>query len=218
MQIPAAVILALALSLDSLAVGLVYGGRGIRLPGTGLALTGAVSAAALGLAMFLGEMAGGLMGAVWSRRLGAVLLVSVGLYVLWQARRSPAGDRSRRSSRGTGREGSVLHFTWRFRTLRLMVTILREPGAADLDKSGSISSPEALLLGAALAADSFAAGIGAGLAGFSPTLLPLLAGGSTWLSLFVGSRLAPRLPWRGSARWEWLHGLVLVALGLTRLW
>ncbi|MFO7172365.1 MAG: hypothetical protein DIU70_005260 [Bacillota bacterium] len=222
MQLPALVALALALSLDSLAVGLVYGGRRIRLPALGLLLAGGVSAAALALAMAAGALAGTGLGALWSRRLGAVFLMGAGGYALWQARHSARGGQNSRPApppaAGGGEEGAVWRFTWRTRTLRLAVTVLREPAAADLDASGNISPPEAILLGLALAADSFAAGIGAGLAGFSPTLLPALAGLSTAGSLYLGSRLAARLPGRRDGRWEWIHGLVLLALGLIRLW
>lgn len=216
----AAAMLAMALSVDSLAVGLVYGARGIRLPARGLLIVSLTSAAVLAAAMLAGEAAAVGLGARWARGAGAALLVAVGAWAAWQAWRPAAAwpgapGTPAASAPAGGAPVPLLH--WRIPSLRLVVTILREPAAADVDRSGSISGGEALLLGLALAADSLGAGLGAGMAGFSPLRLPLLVGLAGWLSLHAGSRLAARLPLGRHGRWGVLHGLVLVALGLTRL-
>ena len=56
----------------------------------------------------------------------------------------------------------------------IVIQILRTPQMADVDRSGIISASEALLLGIALSLDSFGAGLGAAMIGFSPLLTALV--------------------------------------------
>ncbi len=213
----ASAVLALALSVDSLTVGLVYGARGIRLPARGLLVVCLVSAAVLGAAMFVGQAAALTLGGIWAQRLGAGLLMAVGAWVTWQAWRSAGVARPDLHPPAEPASDPVPVLTWRVPALRLVITILREPVAADMDRSGSINTGEAVLLGLALATDSVGAGLGAGMAGFSPLRLPLLVGLAGWGSLYAGCQLAALLPRRLQGRWSVLHGLVLLALGVTRL-
>lgn len=205
--------------MDSLTVGLVYGARGIRLPARGLLVVSLTSAAVLGGAMLAGQAAAASLGAAWAQRVGAATLMAVGAWVSWQAWHSTGGAPAAAGGMAAAPppDAPTPVLIWRVPYLRLVITILREPAAADVDRSGSINAGEALLLGLALAADSLGAGLGAGMAGFSPVWLPLLGGLGGWASLYAGSRLAARLPLRLHGRWGLLHGLVLVALGVTRL-
>lgn len=213
--------LALALSLDSLAVGLLYGMRGIRLSLPGSAVVCLTSAVVLAAAAITGQALARSMDTTWAQRIGALVLVLVGIWAVAQAWRTthPAGPASVSLAPERPRDGQQqkLVLTWRLPALRLVIQILREPAAADLDRSGSISSGEAVLLGLALAADSLAAGLGAGLTGFHPLPLAIMVGGAGWLSLLTATRLAASLPWRPRGRWALVHGLALVALGLYRL-
>lgn len=103
-------------------------------------------------------------------------------------------------------------------SLAVVPGLLDEPARADLDSSGTLTPGEALLLGLALAVDALAVGFGAGLAGLSATLTPLVA--SATQTVFVGlgvcigrrvkeSVLAPGL--------EKAPGGILILLGLMRL-
>ncbi|GAA3320682.1 hypothetical protein GCM10020331_032680 [Ectobacillus funiculus] len=97
---------------------------------------------------------------------GAVL-IGIGAWVLYQFF----------SSRQKKEEPPVEETTvWNLeiRSLGIVIQILRKPTMADFDKSGIISGIEALMLGLALSLDSFGAGIGASLLGFSPVLLAIL--------------------------------------------
>ena len=58
-------------------------------------------------------------------------------------------------------------FQWEIARFGIIIQILKEPRRADLDRSGMISSKEALWLGLALSLDSCGAGIGMALMGYS---------------------------------------------------
>jgi putative sporulation protein YtaF len=70
-----------------------------------------------------------------------------------------------------------------------VIQILRTPTIADVDKSGNISVSEAMLLGLALSLDSFGAGIGAALIGFSPLLTASVIAVASGTFIAVGLRI-----------------------------
>lgn len=199
-------LLALALSLDSLSVGLLYGLRSIRISVAPILVVGLISGGLVGTTMWLGGLLGAALSPGPAQRLGGAILVGVGAWIVYQSLRPhiPPGE-----------SGAVL--TIRLRPLGLVIQILREPAAADTDRSGSISAAEAGFLGLALALDSVGAGFGAALAGFDPLKLPVLVALACSGCLWAGSRLGRLIPIRLDGRWSSAHGLFLMALGLYRM-
>lgn len=217
-------LLALALSLDSLTVGLLYGARGIKLPWAAMAVVSGASGLLLAGAMSGGQALSAVLPAGVAQRLGALLLVGVGLWITYQTWRSHGRPGAAAPAPVPGLSepsptpGGPLK-VWRLRlgSIGVVIEILREPGAADIDHSGHISLTEACFLGIALALDSVAAGLGAAMAGFSPLGLPLAAAGGSLGLMFLGSRAARLLPFKLEGPWSMLHGVALVALGLYRM-
>lgn len=205
-------LLALALSLDSLMVGLLYGLRGIRLSWGAMGIVAGATGLLLMLSMAAGRFIATTLPPVVAGRLGAALLVGVGIWITYQTLRT-----HRRDAPPPAPE--PLHKVWRVKlgSVGILIEILREPGAADLDHSGHITPMEAVFLGVALALDSTAAGLGAAMAGFSPLGLPMAATAATLGLLYAGSRWARVLPIRLEGRWAAIHGVVLLVVGLYRM-
>lgn len=89
--------------------------------------------------------------------------------------------------------------------------------AADTDHSKSISAGEAVVLSAALSADSLITGIGAG---FGKIALPILSAGvfaASMLSLAAGQRLGRKLVSTFKINLGWLCGAVLIVLAFLNL-
>lgn len=86
MELGAAVVMALALSLDGLSAGLAYGWRRILVPWYSLLGMGLVSGAVVGMALALGGGAADLLPVWLAPRLGGLILVAVGVWVLLQQR------------------------------------------------------------------------------------------------------------------------------------
>lgn len=203
--------LALAVSLDGLGAGMGYGLRRTRLDWRDLGVIGLVAGltafASTGAGQLAGHLLGRGLGLVFSRELGAALLFALGLVSIGNAWRETDEEPPHR-----------LLWSVHLRTLGLVVEVARRPDRADLDRSGSISPAEAVILGLALALDSGAVGFGAGLAGFSawevaaavaPINVALL-----WFGTWLGRRLA------GERGRSWLSvspGLILMALAVWRL-
>jgi putative sporulation protein YtaF len=213
-------LLAVAVSVDGFGAGLGYGLRRTRLDGRNMALIGLVAGATVLVTTAAGHLLCHQVGAL-ARQLGAALLLALALVSLGNGlRERGAGE----ESGGPGEAGDApsggRNTLWslQLRTWGLVVEVARQPGRADLDRSGSISLPEALILGLALSLDSGAVGFGAGLAGFSPWAVAAAVGpvnvALLWLGTWAGRRLA-----RERAR-GWLAlspGFILLILGLMRL-
>lgn len=77
-------LLALALSLDSFTVGLLYGARGIRLSWSAMLVVSLATGMLLAAAMGGGRLVATVLAPHMAQRLGAVLLTGVGCWVTYQ--------------------------------------------------------------------------------------------------------------------------------------
>ncbi len=173
LTLAAVLALAVALSLDSLGVGVAYGLRRIRLPWSLYLVVALCTGALMGLSMTLGRHLSGYLAPVIAHRVGGAILVGVGVWQLYQGWQ---GYRRRLATPGndeTSEPRQVLKLD--FQALGLVVQILVEPVAADVDHSGEIDPRESVALGVALGLDSLGAGLGAGMAGYGLAAIPAVA-------------------------------------------
>lgn len=225
-------VLALAVSLDGFGVGVTYGLRGIRLPVISVAIIAICSGMVIGLSMLAGGWLSAYLPAAAARVIGAAILIAIGMWALWQLRRSrrgrdglqhaDAGDCTAddRGGREDVRESSGPHAVLyiELKRLGLVIQILRTPQAADVDRSGTISASEAVLLGVALSLDALGAGIGAAMVGFPPLLTAVLIAAASGGFLLAGMRFGLRFAgWTGMRAVSVLPGLILIVMGITRL-
>lgn len=213
MTFASGVVLAVALSLDSLGVGVAYGLRRIRAPWSLYLIVTLCAGGLMALSMGLGRQLSAYLDPGLARRAGGCILIAVGLWQLYQGRqgfrRGPAGPGRAPVPRPVLRLGLP--------PLGLVAQILVEPAAADVDLSGHIDVPESMVLGLALGLDSLAAGLGLAMSGVSLALVPLVA-----LSCAASVRIglaAAGLPIMDSLvrRAFALPGVLLVFLGVLRL-
>lgn len=206
-----AALLTVALSIDSLGVGIAYGARTIRLPMGALAAVGLSTAALMGSSMALGNALSPFLTPRGAARLGGALLVAIGCWQILHVQdwRQPM-ERYEDSTPGR----PLLH--WPIPLLGAIVQVLGYPPSADANRSGSIDGGESLLLGAALGLDAFAAGFGAAMAGFPFWLVPAVgavSAGFIFCGWWIGARSSARWLGQGASR---APGLLLVAIGLLR--
>jgi putative sporulation protein YtaF len=137
------ILIGIASNLDNAGVGIAYGVRGIRISKSANVMIAAIS--------FLMTLLSGVAGA-WismyistfaSHLIGAIVIVSVGIYVLYQPFRTLKKKEAQT-------------------TENVIQRILRQPEEADFDQSKTISFRESLLLGSALGINAMAGGFDAG--------------------------------------------------------
>ncbi len=214
MELLSYILFALALNLDSFGAGMAYGARQIRVPLLSLLIISLVSMAAIVISMLGGQVFLSFIPAVLAHRLGGILLMIIGLWVLYQTRRS--GQAAAAASQEQNSDPKVIKI--HIRPLGLIVQILREPARADLDSSGVISPGEALVLGVALAMDALGAGFAVSMLGFSIGLTSLVVGLGHFFLTYLGLQAGRSISNCGKGRHlAILPGFILIALGMFKM-
>jgi putative sporulation protein YtaF len=143
------ILFALSLSLDSLAVGISYGLKKIKISRLPLFILLFMTSIAFSLTWFLGDYISSILSEQTVAIISSVLLILLGSSFLLQALLDlfmPPNEEKE----------STRQIYIRF--LNLVINIKREACKSDMDHSGTIDIKEALYLGTALSIDAFAVG------------------------------------------------------------
>ncbi|MCD1258952.1 MntP/YtaF family protein [Paenibacillus athensensis] len=225
-------ILAFAVSLDGFGVGVMYGLRKIRIPLLSVGIISLWSGIIIYVSMQIGVLMAAFLSPEAARRVGAAILIGIGVWALYQMRQQKQGDSAeaegpvalaaeveaaaREAAAAAQRVKEIVNIE--LKRFGLVIQILRTPSMADVDRSGNISASEATLLGLALSMDAFGAGIGAALIGYEPVLtasvIALASGTFIATGLRVGLRFAEK-SWM--KKLSILPGCVLILMGLMKM-
>jgi len=217
MELLALLMFALALNMDSFAAGVAYGVRNIKLPISSLAIISLMSTAAITLSMLSGHALAGYFSPTFAHRSGGVILMLIGLWVLIQSYPEIRQEKRGITPREVNEPSTV--FQVHIPSLGLVIQILREPSRADLDRSGTISAREAVLLGMALALDAFVAGFAASMMGFEILPTALMVGIGHFVLTYLGLQAGMGAVSSGlSQKISILPGFILIALGLMKIY
>ncbi|MDH6234975.1 putative sporulation protein YtaF [Mesorhizobium soli] len=193
--------LAIASSIDNLAVGLSYGVRGIRI-GLGANLIIAVICFVLSEAGILfGEWIGAVLPGDLPDIVGAVLLFLIGVRILLLVL---PREKAARSATSRGIAG------WFSRVLAV--------------ENGRIGLVEALVLGVALSANALANAVGAGLLHMPSFAIALSASIGSLLTISLGVALGLRAMHVSIGRFDLgrfgtlISGMILVGLAIGQIW
>jgi putative sporulation protein YtaF len=137
------ILIGIASNLDNAGVGIAYGVRGIRISNSANFMIAAISLLMTLLSGVAGAWLSMYISPLVSHLIGAFVIVSVGIYVLYQPFRKLKKTESQINE-------------------NLIQRILRQPEEADLDHSKTISFRESLILGSALGINALAGGFDAG--------------------------------------------------------
>lgn len=235
------VMLACAVSLDGFGVGVTYGLRKIRIPVLSILIIACCSGLVIGISMIAGQWLSGYLSPKAGQFIGAFILIGIGLFAIIQFVRRTSEETEQKQANGQqqvkdgpGADGDVqdsspaideqqtlsptMVMIVELKRLGIVIHILRKPQAADIDRSGTISASEALLLGCALSLDAFGAGLGAALLGFSPLWTSLLIAAASGSFLMIGLRVGFRFATSERMRaLSLLPGLILVLMGILKL-
>lgn len=215
----AALIIALALSLDGFGVGMSYGWKRIKIPFASMSIIGFCTAFAMGISMYFGHILAPKLTLISPRVLGSGILIAIGCFQLLQAIKGRAA---------VGKAVPVIAqvspdadsyqtlMTIKLNVFGLVIQVLKTPDAADLDGSGTISPKESILLGIALALDTFAAGMAATMTGISFYVIGLVAVVQI-LMIWAGQELTGKLPSAVLAKTKFLPGALLVVIGSLKI-
>lgn len=205
-------ILALAISLDGFAAGITYGLKGIRIDLLSIIIISIASGVMVLFSMVCGTWLTLLFPGLWATKIGGLLLVLIGCWLLYQSTREVESTEEVVSN--WPRE----IFTFEINSLGLIINILQEPVRADLDYSGTISKKEAVILGTALALDAFGAGLGAAMAGYNILVTAVFVISFKFVLLKAGVYLGTHATANYSnTKLKITPGFILIILGLLKL-
>ncbi|WP_050616020.1 sporulation membrane protein YtaF [Bacillus testis] len=203
-------LLAVAVSLDSFSVGFTYGLRKMKIPLGSILIIAAMSATTFLLSMLIGGVLSHFLSPSFAARFGGCILIAMGIWISFQT------FRSRNHEKEEVAEDKVIA-SFEVKAFGIAINILKKPMAADIDRSGTIVGMEAIFLGLALSFDSFGAGVGAAMLGYSPFLLAVFVGimGATLLKMGMvfGHKLSYQL-WIN--RLSLLPGILLILIGILK--
>ncbi|MFC7371355.1 sporulation membrane protein YtaF [Fictibacillus iocasae] len=203
-------LLGLAVSLDSFGAGLTYGMKEIKIPFRSIFIISCCSAATLFASMAVGHGIERFFSPHAGELLGGILLIVIGIFFLWQVLFK------KEEKTLVNETKDVLHLE--IKSIGLVIKIFKKPVMADLDRSGSITGLEAVLLGIALSLDAFGAGIGAALIDMPPLMTASVCAVMSCLFLWsgmIGGMLMSKYSW--VQKLSLLPGLLLIILGLMKL-
>ncbi len=194
------ILLTIAVSTDSFAASVGMGTAGIKIPLRSELIISFIGTLFLSLSVAFADFFGRLIPENVCEIISFILLISLGVFNLFQGffKKLFAGRR-RPSSEKAGPAEMFFDGT-----------------AADTDNSKSISPREAVVLSAALSADSLITGVGAGLEQLALPILSAGVFGASMLSLAAGQRLGRKLVSTFKINLGWLCGAVLILLAFLK--
>lgn len=196
-------LLAAALSIDGFGVGLAYGIKKIKVELLPVFLIAACAAPAMTATVLAGQLAAGFIPGYLAGIISGVILILIGLWQLIEGLKKY--------------KDSPVLLSINLKFFGLVLKVIREPNSADMDKSGEIDFREALLLGIAVNLDAMAAGFGAGIAGYTMLLIPIVATAlllALLLGLLIGRKYAKN--YLGKAGYI-MPGIILMCLGIVNM-
>ncbi|MDR5659466.1 sporulation membrane protein YtaF [Serpentinicella sp. ANB-PHB4] len=206
------ILIAIAISIDSLSVGVAYGVKKIKVPILSLIILDFLSVSFLALGFFAGNMLLKFVPEIWTQIIGACILFTMGSYLLiqgWLNYKYPPHKVSQ----------STPIAMISIDSLGIGINVLRDPSRADLDISGIIDTKEAVFLGIALAIDSLAVGVAVALTSLPIIIFTLtLVGIINIIFLLSGIHLGKKfIADKFKEKTAFIPGCILILLAIIRL-
>lgn len=177
MSIIEIIVLSMALGIDAFTIGISCGFGGIKVSALARGIIFAVSSAVTCSAVVFGRLLRGIVPDIAVKITGAVLLAALGIYTIYSVLCERKDHKEYK-----GKDG-----------VKSAARILSDPERCDADLSKTIEPYEALSVGLAISADSFAAGISAALNIQGMILFPLFCMVFQTAFLYIGEKSAVKI-------------------------
>ena len=200
--------LVLALSLDTFTAGVALGTQKITVPFRSVLAISLTCSASLWLAISLGGWIGNWISPRTGAVIGCIILVMMGSVRLFDG---VIKELLRRCCEN--KEGMVFYR----KNLTIFLQVCVDSAQADVNRSQSLSVPEAISLAVALSVDGLAAGVGAGILDVSHWLIFLIAMLINLFAVHLGCRTGIRFSRKHEQDISWVAGALLIVLGLIKL-
>lgn len=201
-----ALLLAFAISIDTLIACFGYGVSKIKIPFFSAIFITLINTLVLGLSILFGFLLKGAISLTFAKWLSFGLLLSVGIFKLfsellkmWLAKKVDKPIKVK-----------VFNF-------HLMLKVITDSTYADLNKDKKLSILEAISVSLVLALDEIGVGLGVGVQSSAPYIILILNFFtcilSVWLGVFIGKKVSKIT----KINLSWLGGVLLIILAITKI-
>ncbi|WAM31878.1 manganese efflux pump [Caldicellulosiruptor naganoensis] len=196
-----------AINLDALFFGIAFGTKGIKILFKSKVVMFSVSLFTMMLSFLIGKHFGVLISSEFSKYLGPMLMILIGILLIFRT----LSEKNRQDSPRT-----LVNFS--LKSLGLTIKIIKEPCVSGIDQSGFIEPIEALFVSLALSFDGLSASFSLGLSNlvniYEILLIPIVQ----FIAISTGNTLAHSLKCIKRLLFaNYIPGIVLIYLGVYNL-
>lgn len=216
------VLLSLALSIDSLGIGLSYGIRKIKISFGAMVIISFVTLIVCGFSALIGSVLPIIFNESFGVILGALVLAIIGGVIIYNSLEERKEDKEpvkKEENTNSVKAEKKTIFSIFIKAMGITINIIKEPEISDVDKSKVIEAKEAFYLGLALCLDSVGAAVGSGAIGTKPWLFAVLICVFQLMFLLFGSMIGGKIKIKGGKKHiaGVLSGVVLIVIAVINI-
>ncbi|WP_416199045.1 MAG: sporulation membrane protein YtaF [Sporanaerobacter sp.] len=197
-----------AICIDSLAIGIAYGMKKIKIPIKSLFMINIICTGILAIAMFLGDVAKKFLSGQLPTIISFLILLFIGIYFLVEGLINFFAKKSKESKK---------KFEIKFSNVKIIIDVVVDCTKADMNKSGDIDLKEAFYLGMALSLDALGIGFGSALGNINYIQVLVLSFVFNMAIILIGLFLGEKFVSKSKMEFSWISGLILILLALCKL-
>lgn len=204
-------LLALAVSIDALGIGITYGVRNTKITNISKCVLFFIFFIVAILSTYFGLFINNLFSPFISNFIGFIILFFMGLWIIYTTITPKKVTKNKPSNK---------KYNFILRPLGITITIIKDPILSDLDNSNNISPKEAFYLAIALSLDVLSIGIGAGVSGITSLVFPLLSASFQVLFISLGSMFGKYIYGKfkiSEKFWNISSAIILIIIGFSRI-
>ncbi|SHI15364.1 sporulation membrane protein YtaF [Sporanaerobacter acetigenes] len=197
-----------AICIDSLAIGIAYGMKKIKIPIKSLFMINIICTGILAIAMFLGDVAKKFLPGQLPTIISFLILLFIGIYFLVEGLINFFANKSKESKK---------KFEIKFSNVKIIIDVVVDCTKADMNQSGDIDLKEAFYLGMALSLDALGIGFGSALGNINYIQVLVLSFIFNMAIILIGLFLGEKIVSKSKMEFSWISGLILIFLALCKL-
>nr|WP_281418892.1 sporulation membrane protein YtaF [Vallitalea pronyensis] len=202
-----ALLIAIAICIDSFALGITYGIKQIKISKTAILILNLVTISILGISIYSGQLVRQFISENTSSLISCIILVSLGSFFMIEGYIKYKIEKKE--------DNRLAKFY--IPKLGIIIDIALDSTKADMDVSGDINIKEALYLGLILSIDALGAGFGLSLDGINYLYFLPLVFSFNIISILYGHYLGTKIEsYNTSLKTSLLPGGILVFVGLLK--
>lgn len=207
--------LTLALSIDSLGIGVSYGVRKIKFSHFSFLIISLISLAFSSLSLSIGSAISIIFSEKITSFISILILVILGLFIIKKGLEKP--EENEINFEAIQKDKKI--FSYFIKSLGISINIIKTPSSCDLDKSMKIEPKEAFYLGIALSVDCIGVGIAVSSLDIYANLFPPFIMIFQLLFLYCGMFVGNKLNFKklDESKLSILSGIMLILIGFLRI-